>query len=160
MINADEIAGILKGQIANFRSEVHEDDIGTVIEVGANMTVDLAIVSANVHVMAGFYFGLKRVDNRDQIDFSAYLRIGGSVELLGIAGVSVDISLSMTLELSGGQPASIGGRASVVVSVHLLMFRKSLSLSTEKHFAIAPNDPSFDELVSEDDWETYCRAFA
>lgn len=128
------------------------------IEVGANMTVDLAIVSANVHVMAGFYFGLKRVDNRDKIDFSAYLRIGGSVELLGIAGVSVDISLSMTLE--DGPPASIGGRASVVVSVHLLMFRKSLSLSTEKHFAIAPNDPSFDELVSQDDWETYCRAFA
>ena len=48
----------------------------------------------------------------------------------------------------------------MVVSVHLLMFRKSLSLSTEKHFAIAPNDPSFDELVSQDDWETYCRAFA
>lgn len=131
------------------------------IEVGANMTVDLAVVSASVHVMAGFYFGLKRVGDRDQIDFSAYLRIGGAVELLGIAGISVDIIMSMTLELSpAGRPASIGGRASVVVSVHLLMFSKSLSLSTEKHFAIAANDPSFDELISEDDWETYCRAFA
>jgi len=131
------------------------------IEVGANMTVDLAVVAANVHVMAGFYFGLKRVGDGNQIDFSAYLRIGGAVELLGIAGISVDIIMSMTLELSpAGQPASIGGRASVVVSVHLLMFSKSLSLSTEKHFAIAANDPTFDELISEDDWETYCRAFA
>lgn len=130
------------------------------IEVGANMTVDLAVVSANVHVMAGFYFGLKHVDNVDKIDFSAYLRIGGAVELLGIAGISVDVNLSMTLEMSGDKPTSIGGRASVVVSVHLLMFSKSLCLSTEKHFAIAANDPSFDDLVSQDDWETYCRAFA
>jgi F-type H+-transporting ATPase subunit alpha len=37
MINADEIAGILKEQIANFRSEVHEDQVGTVIEVGASI---------------------------------------------------------------------------------------------------------------------------
>jgi F-type H+-transporting ATPase subunit alpha len=37
MINADEIAGILKGQIANYKSDVHEDQIGTVIEVGDNI---------------------------------------------------------------------------------------------------------------------------
>ena len=37
MINADEIAGILKQQIEQFRTEVQEDEIGTVIEVGANL---------------------------------------------------------------------------------------------------------------------------
>lgn len=37
MINADEIAGLLKQQIANFKSELQEDEIGTVIEVGANL---------------------------------------------------------------------------------------------------------------------------
>jgi F-type H+-transporting ATPase subunit alpha len=37
MINADEIAGILKQQIATFQSGVQEDEIGTVIEVGANL---------------------------------------------------------------------------------------------------------------------------
>ncbi|HEX8805768.1 MAG TPA: F0F1 ATP synthase subunit alpha [Candidatus Aquilonibacter sp.] len=37
MINADEIAGILKQQIANFNADVQEDEVGTVIEVGANL---------------------------------------------------------------------------------------------------------------------------
>src|ERR1700694_316185 len=37
MINADEIAGILKTQIANFTSELNESQIGTVIEVGDNI---------------------------------------------------------------------------------------------------------------------------
>ncbi len=37
MINADEIAGILKQQIATFKTGVQEDQVGTVIEVGANL---------------------------------------------------------------------------------------------------------------------------
>jgi F-type H+/Na+-transporting ATPase subunit alpha len=37
MINADEIAGILKQQIASFTTEVQEDEVGTVVEVGANL---------------------------------------------------------------------------------------------------------------------------
>ena len=37
MINADEIAGILKQQIQSFEADLQEDEIGTVIEVGANL---------------------------------------------------------------------------------------------------------------------------
>jgi F-type H+/Na+-transporting ATPase subunit alpha len=37
MINADEIAGILKQQIASFNAGIQEDEVGTVIEVGANL---------------------------------------------------------------------------------------------------------------------------
>src|SRR5579862_4826290 len=37
MINADEIAGILKQQIEGFKSALQEDEVGTVIEVGANL---------------------------------------------------------------------------------------------------------------------------
>jgi F-type H+/Na+-transporting ATPase subunit alpha len=37
MINADEIAGILKQQIESFKTDLQEDEIGTVIEVGANL---------------------------------------------------------------------------------------------------------------------------
>lgn len=158
-----------------FAIEVDTSDVRLIegaIEVGANLTVNLAVVAANVHVMAGFYFARKTgVDGHAAIDFSAYLRIGGSVELLGVAGISIDIYLVMSYE-SSMQPRSIGGRASVVVGVHLLMFTKSVRLSTEKHFAIPPSsgpggmsaaslgEVSFDELVEESDWEAYCRAFA
>jgi F-type H+-transporting ATPase subunit alpha len=37
MINADEIAGILKGQIASYKTGTNESQIGTVIEVGDNI---------------------------------------------------------------------------------------------------------------------------
>jgi hypothetical protein len=129
------------------------------LEVGAETTVDFAVISASVHAMAGFYFGLTQVDGQDAIEFSGYLRIGGAVELLGVAGISIELTLSMTLDTTR-HPAAIGGRASVAVSVHLLMFTKSLTLSTEKWFDIPSADPSFDELVSLEDWQTYWQAFA
>ncbi|SHF56797.1 hypothetical protein [Streptoalloteichus hindustanus] len=125
------------------------------IEVGASLSVNLGIVSASAYVMGGFYFGLEA---GGAIRFEAYLRIGGAVELLGVAGVSFEIYL--VLEYQPGPEPRIGGRASVMVAVRLLMFTKTVRLSTEKHFAIPARDPSFDELVDEDDWETYCRAFA
>jgi F-type H+/Na+-transporting ATPase subunit alpha len=48
MINADEIAGLLKSQIANFKNELQEDEVGTVIEVGANL--------ARVYGLRGVHF--------------------------------------------------------------------------------------------------------
>ncbi|HEV3156556.1 MAG TPA: F0F1 ATP synthase subunit alpha [Candidatus Baltobacteraceae bacterium] len=56
MINADEIAGILKQQIANYQTDVREDEVGTVIEVGANL--------ARV-------YGLRSVRSSELVEFAA-----------------------------------------------------------------------------------------
>jgi len=130
------------------------------VEVGAEAAIDLAVVTASVHMMAGFYFGLTQTAAGPAIDFSGYLRIGGSVDLLGVAGVSIELTLSLALEVAPGRPARIGGRASVVVSVHLLMFTKALCVSAEKWFDLPSADPAFDELVSLEDWRAYWEAFA
>lgn len=143
------------------------------IEIGAQISVDLGIVSAEVHVLGGFYFSL-----RDQrIDFTGYLRVGGSVELLGIAGVSIDFYLGLTYEPEM-LPPSIGGRASVTIGVRLLMFTKTVTLSAERHFPIPgaggdhladddfalqatpPSEIPFDQLLGIDDWQRYCETFA
>ena len=79
------------------------------VEVGAETAIDLAVVTASVHVMVGFYFGFTQMAGGAAIDFSGYLRIGGCVDLLGVAGVSIELALSMTLDMSPGRPARIGG---------------------------------------------------
>jgi hypothetical protein len=48
----------------------------------------------------------------------------------------------------------------VVVAVHLLMFTTHVTLAYQKWFDVPALDPSFEDLVDADDWETYCRAFA
>ncbi|HVA37179.1 MAG TPA: F0F1 ATP synthase subunit alpha [Candidatus Dormibacteraeota bacterium] len=58
MINADEIAGILKQQIANFKQEVHEDQVGTVIQVGDNIARVYGLTSVQMSELVEFGNGL------------------------------------------------------------------------------------------------------
>src|SRR5580700_6330788 len=66
MINADEIAGILKAQIKSARTQVREDEVGTVIEVGDSVArvYGLSVVQMNELVqfpngMFGIAFNLE-----------------------------------------------------------------------------------------------------
>jgi hypothetical protein len=141
------------------------------VELGANVTLDLAVVSANVHVMVGFYFA-KAADG--SVAFSGYVRVGGSVDLLGLVSVSIELYLALDF-FSKPKPGIIGGQASLTVGIHVAFFNKSLTLHVERHFAIPPranlpvlgnvrfpflSDPSFEEMVTRDDWRAYCLAFA
>ena len=58
MINADEIAGILKQQIKSARTEVHEDEVGTVIEVGDSIARVYGLSAAEAGELVQFPNGL------------------------------------------------------------------------------------------------------
>jgi F-type H+-transporting ATPase subunit alpha len=61
MINADEIAGILKQQIASFSTGVQEDEVGTVIEVGANLARVYGLRGVRASELVEFEGGLQGV---------------------------------------------------------------------------------------------------
>jgi hypothetical protein len=168
------------------------------IELGANITIGLGIIEANAHVMGGLFFHW----DGSQLYFTAYLRVGASVEILGIVGISVDIYLGLTFTptkllpdplkqemISKNVVAIVGGVASVSVGVHVLFVNKSFTLTLERHFEIPTSfrlpilgtvgpggipglgglatqllavaeDPTFEDTVTPDDWQTYCQAFA
>ncbi len=61
MINADEIAGILKQQIASFKTDIQEDQVGTVIEVGANLARVYGLQSVRASELVEFPNGMQGV---------------------------------------------------------------------------------------------------
>jgi len=61
MINADEIAGILQQQIANFQAEVHEDQVGTVIEVGSSIARVYGLEAVQQSELVEFPNGLQGI---------------------------------------------------------------------------------------------------
>ena len=61
MINADEIAGILKQQIASFKTEVNEDQVGTVIAVGSNLARVYGLGAARASELVEFPNGMQGV---------------------------------------------------------------------------------------------------
>jgi len=58
MINADEIAGILKQQIASARTETREDEVGTVIEVGDSIARVYGLSAVKMGELVQFPNGL------------------------------------------------------------------------------------------------------
>ena len=58
MINADEIAGILKQQILGARTQVREDEVGTVIEVGDSVARVYGLSAVQMNELVQFPNGL------------------------------------------------------------------------------------------------------
>jgi hypothetical protein len=127
------------------------------IEFGANVSIDLVVASANVHIMAGVYLKLDFATQHSQL--TGYLRAGGSASVLGLVTLSVEFYLGFTFyPAGGGADCKIAGEASITVEVDVLMFSASVSLSLRREFG----DPtvSFADLIGPGDWNEYCDAFA
>ncbi|HEY1728447.1 MAG TPA: F0F1 ATP synthase subunit alpha [Candidatus Baltobacteraceae bacterium] len=61
MINADEIAGILKQQIASFNTDLKEDQVGTVIEVGDSIARVYGLDAAQFSELVEFPNGIEGI---------------------------------------------------------------------------------------------------
>ena len=152
------------------------------MEIGGNVTLSLGIVEVNAHVLIGLHFGIRSDNGGMLMDFSAYIRVGASVDLLGLVGISVDIyvGLGFTPKFFMHPPPPnilgvVSGAASVTVGVHLLFVDKTFQLTLERSFEIPARanipliggvalpilkDPPFEEMISPTDWQQYCEAFA
>lgn len=125
------------------------------IEFGGNFSFDIGVASGGVHAMAGVYFQLKGKDS----DLTGFVDIGGEVSVLGIISISMDLNLSLSWQHSPSGNV-IEGRATLSVSVHVLFFSASVSISVERSFSAGGGDPKIDELVSASQWDLYVGAFA
>jgi hypothetical protein len=125
------------------------------IEFGGNFCLDLVVASGGVHVMAGIYFKMAG----SVVELSGFLRAGGAVTVLGIITVTVEFYLALTYHREEGLE-KVSGDATLTVGVEILFLHQDVTLHVHKEFANPVGDPTFEELVSPEDWTTYCSAFA
>ena len=87
-----------------------------------------------------------------------YLRMGGSLNVLGLIKISVEFVLSFTYD-SGTEKAY--GRATLTVHVEVLFFSASVELTVERAFGGQGGDPKFGEMYdTAERWSEYALAFA
>ena len=95
------------------------------LEFGATLALNLGIVAAEVHAMAGVRAELGPGDG---VSLTGFVRIGGSVDLLGLVSVTVELVVSLRYEPS---PANaLVGSASVVVEIDLTLYSDSIELNS------------------------------
>ncbi|MFD5408941.1 hypothetical protein [Streptomyces nojiriensis] len=113
------------------------ESLEVALEAGAGTAFDVAgVVSGHVEAKVGVYFGVRTVPAGDgtaqEVELSAYVRLGGRVEVLGLVSASLDCYLALTY-YSG--PDRLVGEASVTFSIDLCLFETSVSFHVRRELA-------------------------
>ncbi|QJU59298.1 hypothetical protein HL653_17400 [Sphingomonas sp. AP4-R1] len=128
-------------------------------QFGAMAELNLVVLKGAAQVMVGFSFA-----NPNKVAvFTGFVRIFGSLEILGIVTISIDFTLTLTLT-----DGVASGTARLTIMVRLLVFSKSVSFSVTRSFSsggglsrsIAGPQSRFVDMMTTADWQLYCDAFA
>jgi hypothetical protein len=125
------------------------------LEFGGDFSFDVGIASGGIHIMAGIYFELKQ----NYSDITGFVDLGGEVSVLGIISISIDLNLSLSYQTSNGK-SMVQGRATLTVSIHIIFFSISASVSVEKSFGNTSGDPKVSDVLTPADWAEYALAYA
>ena len=128
------------------------------LDFGASVAISVGIAKAEVHALGGVRFLL----TGDQIKVTGFLRIGGSVDVLGLVSVSVELRVELAYD---GQ--ALTGRATAVVEIDVTFWSGSIHLDSGEYVfagatAVAGPPPAAAIEVQEPslaDWQKYRKKF-
>jgi hypothetical protein len=94
------------------------------LEFGAFIALDFGVAAGEVHALGGVRFVL---ESSGTVTITGYLRIGGSLEILGLVAVSIELCLSLTYQ---SQRKALVGRATLVIEIDLTLWSTSVELDS------------------------------
>ena len=128
------------------------------LDFGASVAISLGIAKAEVHALGGVRFLLAG----DEVKVTGFLRVGGSVDVLGLVSVSVELRVELAYD---GHVLS--GRATAVIEIDVTFWSGSIHLDSGEYVfagaaAVAGPPPTAAIQTSEpslDDWQKYRKKF-
>lgn len=156
---------------------------------GAAFALDVGIASGGVEAVGGISYLLEKVkvvENgaevvRSQAGLTAFLRLRGALDFLGIVSVSIEFYLGLTYQKKTDGSSALVGEASVSVSIETWFYSETFTVRTRRELsktsapaagraaggdraalAAAPAVPAhpFGAAFTQQDWASYCAAFA
>ena len=124
-------------------------------EFGACVALDLGVAKGTAYVMGGIYYQKSGAD----FILSGYFRAGGSLSVLGVITVSVELYLALSYQSDKAKAhgGKVWGQASLTVKVKILFFSTSVRLAIEREFA--GSDPKLEKMMTEREWGHYLDMF-
>jgi hypothetical protein len=111
------------------------------LEFGALIEVDFVVASAEVHALGGVQFILAEDGS---VQLTGYLRIGGSVDILGLVSVSVELCIQLSYR---SETNALIGRATMVVDIDLTLWSESVELDTGEWVLAGSSAPAASTLA-------------
>lgn len=123
-------------------------------DIAAEIALDLAVASGGVSLAAGFTYSWQASVGTT---LSAFVRLCGEVEVIGLISVSITLEITLGLVLpSGGGGPYVTGTGTLKISVSVCFFSVTVPISVTKTFGpvagiSAPHEES-DALHPDDKW--------
>ena len=153
------------------------------LEFGAAIGISIAgLASGKVELKAGINFKIETVNENghdiQQCTLTAYIRLHGSVDILGLIEVSLTFYVGLSYVTN---TRSLVGEATLTIEIDLVVFSESVELTVRKEIAgpgsssgvasmsarggneplaLEPPHVTWSDLVTQTDWEQYCTSFA
>jgi hypothetical protein len=149
------------------------------LEFGAAIGISIAgLASGKVELKAGINFKVetKTVDNTEiqECTLTAYVRLHGSVDILGLIEVSLTFYVGLSYIFNTG---NLAGEATLTVEIDLVIFSESVELTVRKEIAgpgsgsnlradarqplaLEAQKVTWSDLFTQTDWEQYANSFA
>jgi hypothetical protein len=149
------------------------------LEFGAAIGISIAgLASGKVELKAGINFKIetKTVDGNDvqECTLTAYVRLHGSVDILGLIEVSLTFYVGLSYITNTG---SLAGEATLTIEIDLVVFSESVELTVRKEIAgpgsssslqglageplaLEPPHVTWSDLMTQTDWQQYTNSFA
>jgi hypothetical protein len=125
------------------------------LEFGGCVAIDLGVASGGISLMAGIYIKIEVTSKQSQL--TGYVRANGFLEVLGLIAISLEFYLGLDYAIASGKA---WGECRVSVTVEVLFFSASVTVTMRKQFAGSSGDPPFGEMMPQPRWEAYAAAFA
>ncbi len=129
------------------------------LDFGAAVAINIGIAKAEVHALGGVRF---KLEADGSVRVSGFLRIGGSVDVLGLVSVTVELRVELTYDAP-----RLTGRATAVIEIDVTFWSGSIELDSGEYTFIGGREPQAIPPASSisvppptlPDWQKYRDAF-
>ncbi|MGO9196099.1 MAG: hypothetical protein ACLQK4_03090 [Acidimicrobiales bacterium] len=154
------------------------------IQFEGQLALDIGVASGGITLAAGFTFSLDASPAPGSTTLTAFVQLTGSLNVLGIISVTIELDLQLSYASMGGTNY-LTGTATLSIDVSIFFFSVSVSVQVQKQFAGGSSDPAiergvagralaphatppttpapypaFGDVMSQTDWTNYCSSFS
>lgn len=111
------------GGYVDIRLDANGPRIEASLEFGAMMSVDFVVASGEVHALGG----VRYLQEGSSVELTGFVRIGGSVDVLGLVSVSIELVVSLAYDFGR---KLLAGRATLVLEIDLTFWSDSIEIDS------------------------------
>ncbi len=104
--------------------DAHGPAIEASLEFGAQISVDFVVAKGEVHAFGGVQY---LQDSSGHVAIAGYLRIGGSIEVLALVSVSIELRIALTYD---SDTTRLVGRATLVLEIDLTLWSDRIEIDS------------------------------